>query len=109
MTDQPLLEKPPRSHWTALKDEVLGRMWPDPTIPVDVIARELDVTEAAAAMRASRRGLRRGVPLARAPQPKRKDEGIASWLASLSRRTAPPDAPDGPQGLSEEIGRQCLD
>jgi len=108
MTDEPESQKPPRSHWTALKDEVLERMWPDPTIPTDVIAKELDVTEAAAAMRASRKHLYRGQPLARPPRPKRKDEGVATWLASLSGRVASPDAPPGPEGLTEEIGRQWL-
>src|SRR5438034_363323 len=69
MTDEPPTVKPPRSTWTALKDEVLARMWPDPTIPTDVIAKELDVTEAAAAMRPTRRRARRP-PSDRRPGPR---------------------------------------
>jgi hypothetical protein len=100
--------------WTALKDEVLKRMWGDPAISIETIATELDVTPAAAKMRASRLGLKRPtIAEMREAPPKRAvrsrpEEDLAGYLQALSGRQARADV-EAPRSVSEEIARAYLE
>ena len=94
---------------TKAQDDAIVRMYPDPTIAMDEIVLVTKMTPAHVRVRAARLGVRRPTMPRHVVSRRSEPEGIASWLASLSGRTASPDAPEGPQGLTEEIGRQWLD
>lgn len=82
------------TEWTALKNEVLKRMWEDPTIPPETTAEELGVTLGAAKMQASRLHLKRPtiatVRQTPARKPKERPQDVASRIAALLGEKALP-------------------
>src|SRR2546422_7367543 len=97
-----------RLTWTTDEEAILRRMYPDSNASFDEIVAVLKKPPAIIRTRASRLNLKRPAILRHVVSRRSDREGIATWLASLSGRTASPDAPEGPQGLTEEIGRQWL-
>lgn len=87
----PLTDEPKRRRtWTALKDEVLRRMYTE-GVPADRIAAELDTTPAYVRVRAFRLGVKRGPrsqPLG-IPRPPERDD-IATRLRILLGETVRP-------------------
>src|SRR2546428_1220147 len=90
------------------QDDAIVRMYPDPAVSMADIQAVTKLTPAHIRVRASRLGVKRPTMPRHVVSRRSEPEGIATWLASLSGRTASPDAPEGPQVLTEEIGRQWL-
>src|SRR6266480_777568 len=94
---------------TKAQDDAIVRMYPDPAVSMADIQTVTKMSPAHIRVRAKRLGVQRPTMPRRVVSRRSEPEGIASWLASLSGRTASPDAPEGPTGLSEDVGRVWLD
>lgn len=99
----------PRRTWTAEDIDTIRMMAAAPDASVSQIAASFGITPAYLRVLAGRNDIKLPRAPARPLQARAEPEGIATWLASLSGRVAAPDAPEGPQGLTDEIGRRWLD